>query len=185
MVRLQREKTRLDKEIIRGANEPWILIFFGQITVRFFPVSKENSFGMNRPFVVPLILAAFGCQLAVGLNNGLARTPPMGWLSWERFMCNTDCKRDPENCLRFVELSLCTFLNKVSSNSEKLIKEQADEMVKQGFLEAGYEYIIIDDCWPSKERDPATGKLQADPERFPSGLKALGDYVSLKPQLFA
>lgn len=35
-----------------------------------------------------------------GLENGLARTPPMGWLSWERFRCNTDCDGDPENCIR-------------------------------------------------------------------------------------
>lgn len=34
------------------------------------------------------------------LDNGLARTPPMGWLSWERFRCNTDCDGDPENCIR-------------------------------------------------------------------------------------
>lgn len=34
------------------------------------------------------------------LENGLARTPPMGWLSWERFRCNTDCEGDPENCIR-------------------------------------------------------------------------------------
>jgi hypothetical protein len=46
-------------------------------------------------------------------------------------------------------------------------------------LDAGYEYIIIDDCWLSHERD-AQGKLQPDPERFPSGIKALADYVSLR-----
>lgn len=34
------------------------------------------------------------------LENGLARTPPMGWLAWERFRCNTDCKNDPDNCIR-------------------------------------------------------------------------------------
>jgi hypothetical protein len=52
-------------------------------------------------------------------------------------------------------------------------------MVKRGYLDAGYEYIIIDDCWLSHERD-AQGKLQPDPERFPSGIKALADYVSLR-----
>ena len=50
-------------------------------------------------------------------------------------------------------------------------------MVKKGFLDAGYEYIIIDDCWLSHDRD-ANGKLQPDPERFPSGIKALADYVT-------
>ena len=64
----------------------------------------------------------------------------------------------------------CTF-------SENLIKAQADMMVKKGFLKAGYEYIIVDDCWLSHERDQ-NGELQPDPKRFPSGMKALGDYVS-------
>lgn len=93
------------------------------------------------------------------LDNGLVLTPPMGWLSWERFRCNIDCVNDPENCI-----------------SEHLFKVQAEEMVKKGFLEAGYEYIIIDDCWLSHERD-ANGKLQPDPDRFPSGIKALADYI--------
>ena len=51
-------------------------------------------------------------------------------------------------------------------------------MVKKGFLDAGYEYVIIDDCWLSHDRD-SNGKLQPDPERFPSGIKALADYVIL------
>ena len=55
--------------------------------------------------------------------------------------------------------------------------DQAKEMVDQGFLEAGYDYIIVDDCWLDHKRDPDTGKLQPDPNRFPSGMKALGDYV--------
>ena len=33
------------------------------------------------------------------LDNGLALTPPMGWLSWERFRCNVDCEHDPNNCI--------------------------------------------------------------------------------------
>lgn len=34
------------------------------------------------------------------LDNGLMRTPPMGWMAWERFRCNVDCKNDPKNCIR-------------------------------------------------------------------------------------
>lgn len=52
----------------------------------------------------------------------------------------------------------------------------ADLMLDGGYLDAGYEYIIIDDCWASKQRDE-NDRLQADPERFPSGIKALADYV--------
>ena len=40
--------------------------------------------------------------LASPLDNGLATTPPMGWLAWERFRCNTDCVNDPHNCIRWV-----------------------------------------------------------------------------------
>lgn len=56
--------------------------------------------------------------------------------------------------------------------------EMADVMVKDGWKEAGYEFVCIDDCWPSHERD-AQGRLQADPKRFPSGIKKLADYVSI------
>lgn len=50
-------------------------------------------------------------------------------------------------------------------------------MVSGGFKDAGYEYVIIDDCWLEKERDPVTKELVADRKRFPSGMKALADYV--------
>ena len=55
--------------------------------------------------------------------------------------------------------------------------QMADVMVKEGWREAGYEYVCIDDCWPSHQRD-AQGCLQADPKRFPGGIKKLAEYVS-------
>lgn len=54
----------------------------------------------------------------------------------------------------------------------------ADLMVLEGYLDAGYEYVNIDDCWMMRERD-SEGKLHADPERFPSGIKYLSDYVHI------
>ena len=57
--------------------------------------------------------------------------------------------------------------------------DMADRMAADGYKEAGYEYVNIDDCWASKQRDPKTMKLVPDPERFPSGMKALADYVSV------
>ena len=51
----------------------------------------------------------------------------------------------------------------------------ADMMVIGGWRDASYEYLMMDDCWLSKERTNK-GKLQADPARFPSGIKALADY---------
>ena len=81
-------------------------------------------------------------------DNGLARTPPMGWNSWNKFGCNV---------------------------SEKLIKEIADAMVSSGMKKAGYQFVNIDDCW-QVSRD-ANGTIVADPVRFPNGIKALADYV--------
>lgn len=53
----------------------------------------------------------------------------------------------------------------------------ADLLVSEGYRDVGYEYINIDDCWMAKER-AANGSLIGDPDRFPSGIKALADYVS-------
>ena len=81
----------------------------------------------------------------------LALTPPMGWNSWNKFGCNV---------------------------SEKLIKEIADAIAKNGMREAGYQYIVIDDCW-QVGRD-SLGNIVPDAERFPSGMKSLADYVHAK-----
>ena len=53
--------------------------------------------------------------------------------------------------------------------------KRQDRLVSEGYQEAGYEYVIIDDCWSLRER--VDGKLVADPELFPNGMKALADYV--------
>ena len=84
-------------------------------------------------------------------SSSLAQTPPMGWNSWNKFGCNV---------------------------SDKLIREMADAMVSSGMKAAGYQYVNIDDCW-QVSRD-AQGTIVADPERFPSGMKALADYVHSK-----
>uniref|UniRef100_A0A6J0T9K1 Alpha-galactosidase n=1 Tax=Pogona vitticeps TaxID=103695 RepID=A0A6J0T9K1_9SAUR len=108
--------------------------------------------------VASSFLLAF-VSLSMALDNGLLRTPPMGWLAWERFRCNVDCKSDPHNCI-----------------SEKLFMDMADCLATNGWRELGYVYVNIDDCWMAKERD-ASGQLIPDPERFPRGIKALADYV--------
>lgn len=81
----------------------------------------------------------------------LALTPPMGWNSWNKFACDVD---------------------------ENLIKETADALVSSGMKDAGFIYINIDDCWHGK-RD-SLGFIQPDPKRFPSGMKALADYIHSK-----
>ncbi|XP_068236397.1 alpha-N-acetylgalactosaminidase-like isoform X2 [Palaemon carinicauda] len=100
------------------------------------------------------------------LDNGLALTPPMGWMAWERFRCNVDCENDPDNCI-----------------SESLFTTMSDLLVSEGYADLGYKVVSLDDCWLANERD-AEGKLQPDPLRFPSGLKALGDYIHAKGLLF-
>uniref|UniRef100_A0A182QQ15 Alpha-galactosidase n=1 Tax=Anopheles farauti TaxID=69004 RepID=A0A182QQ15_9DIPT len=108
--------------------------------------------------LVGLILVCSGA-IVNGLDNGLAKKPPMGWMSWERYRCITDCKKYPDECI-----------------SEKLFKRMADLMVSEGYRDAGYEYVNIDDCWMADERD-ANGVLQPNKERFPNGIKHLADYI--------
>ena len=57
-------------------------------------ISKIVLLTCSVSFILTLLL-----QCTVGLENGLGRTPPMGWLAWERFRCNTDCFNDPHNCI--------------------------------------------------------------------------------------
>ena len=101
--------------------------------------------------LIVLLVIIFLSQIGFSQNEGLALTPPMGWNSWNKFGCNV---------------------------SEKLIKEMADAMVKSGMRDAGYNYLVIDDCW-QVGRDEE-GNIIADPERFPSGMKSLVDYVHNK-----
>lgn len=82
-------------------------------------------------------------------RKAMCDTPPMGWNSWNTFTENIN---------------------------EKLIMESADALVESGLADAGYSYIVIDDCWSLKERNK-DGKLVADPEKFPNGMKAVADYV--------
>lgn len=64
-----------------------------------------------------------------------------------------------------------------SNIDEALIRETADAIVSSGLKDCGYEYIVIDDCWSQKDRRDAHGDLMPDPTKFPSGMKALADYV--------
>jgi alpha-galactosidase len=89
---------------------------------------------------------------AFALDNGLARTPPMGWNSWNKFGCK--------------------------DINENVVRASADTMASNGMKEAGYQFIVIDDCW-QVSRD-ANGNIIPDPERFPHGIKALADYVHSK-----
>ncbi|KFV07654.1 Alpha-galactosidase A, partial [Pterocles gutturalis] len=72
--------------------------------------------------------------------------------------------------LRFLSRSCC-----LPVPSEQLFMEMADVMVAEGWRDAGYEFVCIDDCWMAPSRDEH-GRLQADPKRFPRGIRKLADY---------
>ena len=82
--------------------------------------------------------------------------PPMGWNSWNTFGTNIN---------------------------EQIIFETVDALVEKGYKDAGYEYVVIDDCWMSRERDE-NGDLTANPEKFPHGMKYVGDYIHSKGMKF-
>ena len=80
----------------------------------------------------------------------LVNRPPMGWNTWN------------------------TFGNNIT---DQLIRESTDAFVELGLKDAGYQYVVIDDCWSKKVRNPETDRLEAEPEKFPHGMKAVADYI--------
>ena len=102
-------------------------------------------------WVLLLLVCLAGERAQAQKFEALAKTPPMGWNSWNKFACNVN---------------------------EKLIRETADAMVSTGMQAAGYTYVNIDDCWHGA-RD-SLGFIHPDSARFPSGMKALADYIHAK-----
>jgi alpha-galactosidase len=88
---------------------------------------------------------------AVAIENGLARTPAMGFNNWNATHCRAEF-------------------------NEQMVRQIADIFVARGLRDAGYAYVNIDDCWALPNRDGA-GNLVPDPVRFPNGIKAVADYV--------
>ena len=101
-----------------------------------------------------LMVVVLGMATSFGraLENGVARTPPMGWNSWNKFACK--------------------------GLNERVVKESADTIVANGMKDAGYQFVNLDDCWQTG-RD-AAGNILADPVAFPHGIKAVADYVHSK-----
>jgi len=103
---------------------------------------------MKRRLVLLFALFALSALAQTSPSTNLAPTPPMGWNSWNKFACNV---------------------------SDELIRGMADALVKSGMKDAGYQYVVIDDCW-QVSRDEV-GNIVADAQRFPHGIKGLADYI--------
>jgi alpha-galactosidase len=126
-----------------------------KLTLLIFRLWPVRLAKLGQARLCALLTAIFMFVLFSGASaqkfEKLAQTPPMGWNSWNKFGCDV---------------------------SEKLIMEVADAMVNTGMADAGYEYIVIDDCW-QVDRDE-NGEIIVDKERFPHGIKYLADYIHSK-----
>ena len=100
---------------------------------------------------ISYILFAIIFGFCLNLDNSLGKTPQMGWNSWNKFGCNIN---------------------------EKLIKDTIDTLYDSGLIEAGYNYINLDDCWQIARDE--NGVIVPDPDRFPNGIKPLVDYAHSK-----
>lgn len=107
----------------------------------------DNIIFKKRICIFIIFLCLLNIQNTLALENGLARTPPMGWNSWNHFGGNIN---------------------------ETIVREIADAMVSSGMRDAGYVYVNIDDTWQIS-REGST--IVADFSKFPSGMKALADYA--------
>ncbi|GIL89215.1 hypothetical protein Vretimale_18589 [Volvox reticuliferus] len=110
---------------------------------------QDHSFRANMRSAYVLFVMICAVKFAASLDNGVGKTPAMGWNSWNYFRCNIN---------------------------ETIIRQVADAIAASGLKDAGYTYVNIDDCWMEK-RDPTTGRIQPFANKFPSGMKALGDYI--------
>jgi len=107
---------------------------------------------MKKPILILIAILTMGSAGTLAAQQSiLAATPPMGWNSWNKFACKVN---------------------------ENVVRQAADAMVSSGMKDAGFQYIVIDDCWQtSRDND---GNIVVDSQNFPSGVKALADYVHSK-----
>ena len=87
--------------------------------------------------------------IATSIDNGLGKTPQMGWNSWNHFKCNV---------------------------SETLVKQTTDKIIELGLDKKGYVHVNIDDCW-QVDRDNTTKVIIEDKTRFSSGMGSLAKYI--------
>eukprot|EP00045_Choanoeca_perplexa_P003505 m.31525 g.31525 ORF g.31525 m.31525 type:complete len:424 (+) comp12082_c0_seq1:254-1525(+) len=117
-------------------------------------------FVMMAGTLVLVLLFAASCN---AYNNGVGLKPALGWNTW----CTLSDCHNGDNAY----FDRC---------NEWEILEIADAMVSNGMHDLGFEYINLDDCWADTARDPTTGAIRPDPNRFPSGMKAVADQIHAK-----
>eukprot|EP00963_Diacronema_lutheri_P002523 scaffold177_cov334-Pavlova_lutheri.AAC.26 len=115
-------------------------------------IAKSASKGVLSAWACGVVAWTWCCRVSRAVDNGVARTPPMGWNSWNTFRCDV---------------------------SAELVKNTADAIVELGLRDLGYRYVNIDDCWQSSERDEQ-GHVVPDLNKFPNGMKDVADYVHEK-----
>ena len=112
--------------------------------------SKVTKAMMMRTVVSVVFCVLLAAGYSVALDNGMARTPALGWAAWSGFY---------------------------DSFTEDLIKEMAQALITFGLRDAGYTYFLVDDADMFLGQRDYYGRLQPDPKKYPSGLKAIGDYL--------
>jgi len=98
--------------------------------------------------VLLLLLCTFSLQSVLAIDNGLGRTPAMGYNTWNDFRCNI---------------------------SAQDIKDAAQAIIDQNLHTYGYQYVNMDDCWAAGRYE--NGTVYPDPETFPNGVKDVADFV--------
>jgi alpha-galactosidase len=125
--------------------------FFAQTAMKAMPTMRLPSRTSTLAAITAAALAIAAASVAAAsLSNGLARTPPMGWSSWNQFG---------------------------EDISERLVIETIDAMTAKGLRDAGYVYVNLDDGWQHYKGSRKDHPLEADPAKFPHGIKYLADYA--------
>lgn len=88
-------------------------------------------------------------RLSKRLDNGLAKTPPMGWNSYNHYACLPN---------------------------QSIIESNAKALVDFGLADLGYHYVTTDCGWSGPDRT-SNGTLPWNQTLFPDGFPAMGAYI--------
>jgi alpha-galactosidase len=92
--------------------------------------------------MLSLLLHALLASPTSAVNNGLARTPQMGWNNWNSLGCDV---------------------------SQALLLDTSRVLLDSGLRDVGYNYVVLDDCW--SDGRGSDGYIIVDKHKFPQGMK--------------